>query len=385
MSGVVCASLTPDERAVAQLAHRLLQFRLRVHHNRPIPGHRFLDRLAGDQQETDTMLARLHGDFVAGIEQNQRAVADRFAEQNFLAVDLLLGEHAERFRGRRKLAVALEHVSEGVAVKLDLERLALARRNEHVEIARIGGDAIDRTLLAPELSDDDAYARAVVIDDFRNLDALHILVARRRHLERGRQIGPQLEAVHAALLVALRHLLMHDAAARGHPLHVAGTERAAIAETVAVRDGAGQNISDRFDAAVRMPRKAGEIVGRTIIAEIVEQQKRIGIGRFTEAESAAQLDACAFDGWLGLHDAFHGSYRHGIRASQLCAKRCASWTATTTTRPGRKARGRMQLRLPFIYGHAYRALVEGKKGRYPLIWVRPIHQSDVKSPSFNRM
>ena len=37
--------------------------------------------------------------------------------------------------------------------------------------------------------------------------------------------------------VALRHLLMQDAAAGGHPLHVAGAERAAVAEAVAVLDG----------------------------------------------------------------------------------------------------------------------------------------------------
>jgi len=44
--------------------------------------------------------------------------------------------------------------------------------------------------------------------------------------------------VHAALHIALRHLLMHDAAARGHPLHVAGAKHTAIAEAVAVLDRA---------------------------------------------------------------------------------------------------------------------------------------------------
>ena len=185
-----------------------------------------------------------------------------------------------------------------MALDLDLEGLALARRHEDVEIARIGGDAVDRALLAPELAADDAHARAVVVDDLRDLGALDVLVARRGHLQRRRQIGPELEAVHAALRVALRHFLMHDAAAGGHPLHVAGAERAAVAETVAVLDRAGEDVGDGLDAAMRMPREAGEIIGRTVVAEIVEQQERIGLGGVAEAEGAAQLDAGAFDGRL---------------------------------------------------------------------------------------
>ncbi len=106
--------------------------------------------------------------------------------------------------------------------------------------------------------------------------------------------------MHAALRVALRHFLMHDAAAGGHPLHVAGAERAAIAQAVAVFDGAVQDVGDRLDAAVRMPGEAGEIIGRTVVAEIVEQQKRIGLGRVAEAEGAAQLDAGAFERGLRL-------------------------------------------------------------------------------------
>ena len=80
-------------------------------------------------------------------------------------------------------------------------------------------------------------------------------------------------------VVALRHLLMHDAAAGGHPLHVAGAEGAAVAEAVAVLDGAGQHVGDRLDAAMRMPRKAREIIGRDVVAEIVEQQERIELLR----------------------------------------------------------------------------------------------------------
>ena len=152
---------------------------------------------------------------------------------------------------------------------------------------------------------------AVVVGGFGDLDAFDVLVARRRHFQRGGQVGPKLEAVHAALRVALRHLLMHDAAACGHPLHVAGAEHAAIAEAVAVLHRAIQDIGDGLDAAMRMPGEAGEIVLRVVVAEIVEQQKRIGLGSLAETKGAAQLDAGAFHGGRRLRDAFHGSDGHG--------------------------------------------------------------------------
>ena len=92
------------------------------------------------------------------------------------------------------------------------------------------------------------------------------------------------------------------------------TERALVAEAVLVVDRAGENIGDGLDAAVRMPGKAGAVVIGAIVAEIVEQQERIELGGIAEAEGAAQLDAGALNGWLGLDDAFDGSNGHdGLR------------------------------------------------------------------------
>ena len=65
--------------------------------------------------------------------------------------------------------------------------------------------------------------------------------------------------------------------------------RAAVAEAVAVLDRAGEHVGDRLDAAVRVPREAGEVVGRALVAEIVEQQERIEVARVAEAEGAAQV------------------------------------------------------------------------------------------------
>ena len=197
-----------------------------------------------------------------------------------------------------------------MALGFDFQLFTLAGGHRDVEVARVGGDAVDRALFAPELAAHDAHARAVVVDHFGNLTRLDVLIARRRHLQRRRQVGPELKAVHAALRIALRHLLMHDAAARGHPLHVAGAERAAIAEAVAVLDRAGEHIGDGLDAAMRMPRKTGEIVLRPVVAEIIKQQERIGLLRIAETESAAQLHAGAFDRRFGLHDAFDGANGH---------------------------------------------------------------------------
>jgi len=94
-------------------------------------------------------------------------VADRLAEQNFLAADLLLAQHAERLGGIGEAARAFEYIGEGVALSFNFQRLAFAGRHEDVEIARIGGNAFHRAALAPEVAADHAHAGAVVIDDFQ--------------------------------------------------------------------------------------------------------------------------------------------------------------------------------------------------------------------------
>ena len=102
--------------------------------------------------------------------------------------------------------------------------------------------------------------------------------------------------MHPAPRVAAGHLLMHDAAASRHPLHVAGAEGPAVAEAVAVLDRARQHVGDRLDAAVRMPRKPGEVVVGAVVAEVVEQQEGIEIGGVPEPEPALQPHAGAWGG-----------------------------------------------------------------------------------------
>ncbi len=77
--------------------------------------------------------------------------------------------------------------------------------------------------------------------------------------------------MHAAGLVAFRHLLVNDAAPRRHPLDVAGGDGAAIAHAVAMLHGSRQHVRDGLDPAVRVPREARQIVFGHVIAEVVKQ------------------------------------------------------------------------------------------------------------------
>ena len=111
---------------------------------------------------------------------------------------------------------------------------------------------------------------AIVIDDLGNLGGLDVQVARRRHLVGRGKVRPELEAVHPASRVALRHFLVEDAAASRHPLDIARTERAAVAEAVAVVDRPGKDIGDRLYAAMGMPGETGQVILRSVVAEVVE-------------------------------------------------------------------------------------------------------------------
>ena len=111
--------------------------------------------------------------------------------------------------------------------------------------------------------------------------------------------------MHPALLITFRHLLVQNAAACRHPLHISGGHLALVAETVAMFDRAGKHIGDCLDTAVGMPWESRPVVVRVVVAKIVQQEKRIEILRLAEAEGALQLDACALDGRLRLNDLFH--------------------------------------------------------------------------------
>lgn len=121
--------------------------------------------------------------------------------------------------------------------------------------------------------------------------------------------------MHAAREITLRHFLMQDAAAGGHPLQVARAQHALVAQAVAMLDGAGQHIGDRLDAAMRMPREAADVVHRLVVAEIIHHQEGVGHRRIAEAEDAVQLDAGAFHGRRGAALMLDGADGHSGTSS----------------------------------------------------------------------
>src|SRR6267143_363892 len=206
----------------------------------------------------------------------------------------------------------------------DWERLPAAWRYGDVKIDGIGRDAVDRAGLAPEFSTDDAHVRAVVVLDLRYVQRLYFLVARCGHLQRRRQVRPQLEAVHAAGRVALGHFLVNDAAARGHPLDVASGNGAAIPHAVAMLDGPGKDVRDGLDAAMRMPRKARQIILGNIVTKIVEEKERVKVRGVAEAERAAQVHARAFHRGLGFHESLYGSNGHSASSRESLPVGCTA-------------------------------------------------------------
>ncbi len=91
------------------------------------------------------------------------------------------------------------------------------------------------------------------------------------------------------------------------PLNVTGGHAALVAEGVAVGDLAGEDVGDGFDAAVRVPGEAGDVVGGTLVAEIVQQQERVELLGLAETEGALELDARAFHGGDGFDGLFYGA------------------------------------------------------------------------------
>src|SRR6202022_1211119 len=100
--------------------------------------------------------------------------------------------------------------------------------------------------------------------------------------------------VHPVLLITLGHFLVDDPATCGHPLNIASSDGAAVADAVAVLHGSGEDIGDGLNAAMRMPGEARQVILRNVIAEVVEKQERIEVGCIAESECAAQVNSRAF-------------------------------------------------------------------------------------------
>jgi hypothetical protein len=86
----------------------------------------------------------------------------------------------------------------------------------------------------------------------------------------------------------------------------------AIPEAVAVLHVAGEDVRDRLDAAMWVPGKAGQVVVRNVIAEIVEQEKRIELGGAAEPERPAKMHARALARRLRFDEPLDRSDGHDV-------------------------------------------------------------------------
>src|SRR6266704_121022 len=173
-------SLALDERPAPELVVGVRQLFLGVHHDRPLPGDRLLERLSRDQQEPHPLLARVHRDLVAGVEQDEgavprflRALAARIASTGRDAI----GANALRCGRIAEAAAAFKDVCERMPRRLDRNRLAPTRRNPDVKITGIGGDAFNGSALAPEPARDDPHPGTIVVHDLGDLLRVNILIA----------------------------------------------------------------------------------------------------------------------------------------------------------------------------------------------------------------
>ena len=116
--------------------------------------------------------------------------------------------------------------------------------------------------------------------------------------------------MHAARLIALRHLLVDDAAAGRHPLDIPGRDGAMVAHAVPVLHGSGEYVSDGLDSAVWMPREARQIILRNVIAEVVKKQERIEVRGVAETERPAQVHARSLQGRRRFNKTLNRSNGH---------------------------------------------------------------------------
>jgi hypothetical protein len=151
-------------------------------------------------------------------------------------------------------------------------------RHRDIEVFRFGDDIPNRTRRAVNPTADDLHLDALGEGDLGDLGTLHIPVAGFHHLVGGREISPELKAVHATLVIPLRHLLVDDAAAGRHPLHIPRCNYSAVAQAVAMVHFSSQDICDGFNAPMRMPGEALQIVGGVIAAKIIQEEEGVELG-----------------------------------------------------------------------------------------------------------
>src|SRR5215467_873845 len=280
----------PQKCSALEVLESLPELLLRVHYDRAVPGHRLFERLSRNEEEPDSLVSGVDRDLVAAVEERERAVVG-LPRRRRVSPFNPFGRYREGGRCVAELPISRKNIREGVSRRLDRDGFSQAWRNRHIEVNRVRRDPVHGAGRPPKAPADDANLGSVVVCDYWDVGRLHLLVTRRRHLERRREIGPQLESMHPSVLVALRHLLMNDPAPGGHPLDVACADNATVPHAVAVLHRSGQDVRDRLDSTVGVPREACQVILRNVIAEVVEEEEWVEVGRIAKPERAAQSHA----------------------------------------------------------------------------------------------
>ena len=79
-----------------------------------------------------------------------------------------------------------------------------------------------------------------------------------------------------------------------------------VAHAVAVFDGSGKHVGDGLDAAMGMPREAGQIILRNIVAEVIEQKERVEVGVFPKPNARRRCTPAPSRVGLDLMSRFTG-------------------------------------------------------------------------------
>ena len=188
-----------DESAVVQLGERLAQLP-RVHHDRPVPGHRLLERLAGDEQEADALSPACTT--ISSPRSNR--TSERFSGRSRLVVDALRPDHLRRHRAaaptrrgsvprprrRTRTRGASSRPAAPCACRAAPRCRGTADRPRRLPPARFFPQNSPHTTRTSVPSSSVISGMSFAFD---------VLVARHRHLERRRQVRPELEPVHAAV------------------------------------------------------------------------------------------------------------------------------------------------------------------------------------------
>jgi hypothetical protein len=110
-----------------------------------------------------------------------------------------------------------------------------------------------------------------------------------------------MKAEYIYMFTAPGHLLVNDAAAGGHPLHVTRTDQSGIPQAIAMVNGTFQHVGDGFDPPVRVHRKASNRTLDGIVkGEVVEQEKRIKQIFAIGGDGTPQQDAGPFNHLIWL-------------------------------------------------------------------------------------